>query len=100
MFGGDVAMLTEMQGSVRMVASLAQRKLGYLDRVPYLLSRLGQKGVAKRVLEQYAEGDPNKHHRLTHHFLRDGSELRAQIQDMAENDDTFTGHPLLRCVGA
>lgn len=62
-------------------------KVGYLDKVPYLLARLHEPGVRARCLDQFGLVDPDGHHRLTRWFLDadhpDG--LRQDVDRMHED---------------
>lgn len=82
----------DCQACVRSVFEMATRKLSFLDRVPYLLSRLGEPGVRRRCEEQWSSCPPEKHHRVTRQFFegplvgdikaiqKDGSGVSARLQ--------------------
>ena len=51
--GGDMAFWSEVQGCVRATVALAQEKIQFLDKVPYLLVRLGEEGIKRKALYQF-----------------------------------------------
>lgn len=86
----------ELQGCVRAAFHLGSRKVAYLDKVPYLLARLGEPGVRGRCLEQWSACPPEAHHRVTREFLDPRGALRRWVDGMAADG---TMHPnLLREV--
>ena len=69
-----------IQAAVRSVYAQARQKLRHLDRIPYLLCRLEEPGVAARALVQFGEG--RDHHRISAQFLSpDG--LRHDVEQLA-----------------
>lgn len=74
---------TELQGCVRTSYHLASRKLLFLDRVPYLLARLGEPGVRERCVQEWEACEPRGRHRVTREFLQPGGPLRGYIVAMA-----------------
>lgn len=81
------------QGALRGMVHLGRTKLGYLDKVPWLLSRLPERGIRAKCLEQFAAAPAHRHHRVTRQFLEPGSELYMQV--MAMTDEGEMG-PLLK----
>ena len=55
--------LSEAQGSVRSCHAFGYESFGYLDKVPYLTSRLNQPGVAARAVVQFDSVDEALHNR-------------------------------------
>ena len=94
----DRAHLQAAQGVVRSTFGLCMRKCEYLDRLPFLLARLGHDSVKARVLAQFAEADVSEHHAVTLHFLLPGSELRQQLDELPEGPYDLP-NPLKRCQG-
>jgi hypothetical protein len=74
------AALVQLQGRIRFAFFLELRKFRRLDRLPYLLCRLAEPGVAARCIEQWDSADPREHHRVTRRFVMEGGALRADIQ--------------------
>lgn len=70
----------ELIASVRGVFQFGMMRLQWLDRIPWLLSRLAEPGVAARCLQQYHEGPGDRHHRVSHEFLQPGCRLRQHIE--------------------
>ena len=60
----------------------ARLRIAPLDRVPYLLCRLEEEGVAARCVEQWEELPEDAHHRVTAEFLKPGNQLRKDIDDI------------------
>jgi len=56
-------------GTVRAVKLDAERRLEFLDRIPWLCSRLHELGVASRCLAQWEQASPAEHHRVSAEFL-------------------------------
>lgn len=81
-YGGGQLFLDQVQGCARKAFAIAVQKLDHLDKLPFLLARLGEPGVRGRVLYQYSEAPPERHHRLTNDFLAEGSSLRAAVDAM------------------
>lgn len=52
-FGGDVAMWQECQGMVRFTFVYGKEKSAFLNKVPYLLAKLGEACLADRSLRQW-----------------------------------------------
>lgn len=74
--------LGELQGTVRLVHVLLDRKFLYLSRIPYLLLRLPEAGVRDECIRQWLSADAASHHRVSREFLEDGSPMRQSIDDM------------------
>ena len=83
-FGSGPVFFQQYIGCVRLTALLGEQKLVWADRLPYLLTRLDEAGVKDRCLEQYANGVPGTHHRVTEEFLQPGSRLRHDIDNMGD----------------
>ncbi len=66
-------------GAVRLVAGVGREKLAYLDRVPLLLARIQEPGVAVRCTKEFDATDPARRDFISEHFLAPGSTLRSQI---------------------
>lgn len=73
----------EMVGCVRASFHLALRKVAFLDKVPYLLARLGEPGVRDRCLSQWAACPADEHHRVTREFLHPEGGLRCDVEAMS-----------------
>lgn len=85
LFGDGVDTLNEDLAAVRRTWERAHRKIKHLDRIPHLLCRLDRTGVAKRCLEQFAEVEPPKHHRVSTAFLEEGTDCRRDIEAIRPN---------------
>lgn len=79
-FGCGQDFWTATQGCVRSTFGLAAEKLQYLDRIPWLLCRIDQAGVARRCIEQYDSVAPEYHHRVSTEFLGHGTSMRSEIE--------------------
>ena len=75
----------DMQAAVRAAFILATKNIDFLDRVPYLLAKLGEDGIKAKCLAQYNSCAPIRHHRVTLEFLAVGSPLREDIDKMGED---------------
>ena len=68
-------------GCVRSTFLIGARKFHFLDRLPWLLCRLDRPGVRDRVLAQWLEVAPERHHRVTRNvmalFLADLTDIDA-----------------------
>jgi hypothetical protein len=71
------AALIELQGCIRATCHLARRVFAWLDRLPYLLARLGEPGVARRCVEQWESCRADEHHRVSRKYM--AGALRADI---------------------
>ena len=85
-WGGSRAFLVSLQAMVRAVFSRSHQKIAFLDRIPLLIGRLGEPGVRKRILDQYAEQPKENHNKVSIEVLEPGSEGRRDIEAMP--DDT------------
>ena len=75
----------EMQAAVRASFRIAEQKIAFLDRIPYLLARLGEPGVRARCLEQWGRCAADEHHRVSKEFLDPTGELRRGIDEMTDD---------------
>ena len=66
---------------VRGVFLLGSRKLAHYNELPYLLARLREPQVAKRVRELWAARPQMEHHRVTRSFMNNVAEDLAAIHD-------------------
>ena len=73
---GDRGLL-ECQGCVRGAVALARMKFQWADRLPYLLARLHEPGIARRCQEQWLSVPPAQHHRVSRYFMEGA--LRQEI---------------------
>lgn len=64
--GGDLGAPTQFEACVRGADKLPMRKVGFLDRLPYLLARLGELHVRSRCGDSVAE----RPHAVAHRQLR------------------------------
>ena len=71
--------LASAVGAVRLVVGVGRKKLAYLDRVPLLLARIQEPGVAVRCTQEFDATDPARRDFVSEHFLAPGSTLRSQI---------------------
>lgn len=83
-FDLDLDLWGECQGAVRFTHILAQEKSSFLDKVPYLLSRLPEAGVRDRCIEQFDAIIASRHHRVSRSFLDPAypGSLRGDIEAM------------------
>ena len=58
------AEILHLQGCVRSIYALTLLKLDCSNKLPFLLARLGQPGVARACLDQWRAAAPNRHHRM------------------------------------
>lgn len=77
--------LLDFQACVRGTYELALRKLGFLDKIPYLLARLADPGVRDRCVAQWAACAPEGHHRVSHEFLSPTGALRPLVDAMRQD---------------
>lgn len=79
---GGASLWLDCQACVRSVYEMATRKISFLDRIPYLLARLGEPGVRRRCVEQWESCSAEKHHRVSREFME--GELRGHIDAMSD----------------
>lgn len=96
-FGGDAELWAECQGAVRFTCGLAREKVAYLEKVPYLLTRLPEAGVRARCLAQFDSVPPEKHHRITRWFL-DPNHPKSLRQAVDEMNDSGKMSPTLQAA--
>ena len=91
-FGAEAspALLREAQGLWRRTVAALKVKVAFLDRVPYVLARVGEPGVRDRVLQQWDSRPPTHHDSVTRHFLEGDlgdafREMREDASDAADN---------------
>lgn len=84
---------TVAQGCVREVCRLGFVKVRFLDTIPWLLARLPEAGVRDRCIEQYGQGRPGTHHRVSLLFLSPDGPLRSEVDQMG-SDGTSMGERL------
>lgn len=86
----------EAQGCVRAAYALAQDKMLYLNRLPYMLCRLDRPGVRDEALAQYARAPARDHHKVTNEFLGASSRLRVDVLRLSADGSGCT--PALRAA--
>ena len=96
---GQHAGLMQLQACVRFVVILGRRKFQWLQRLPYLLVRLGDPGVAAECKRQWLAAPPADHHRVTQRFMAEGSRF-AEAIDRIQPDGTGMDELLSREVDA
>lgn len=79
-WGMDYAFLLTAQASIRGAFALSVEKLSFLDRLPYLLFRLRQPGIAQRALGEFDRTPEASHHRVSVLFLGASSRLRREVE--------------------
>ena len=101
-FDGDVVLWQSAQGAVRALHALAVRKLDYLDKVPFLLSRLDEPNIKEKCLRQWESCSITQHHRVTRHFLEPGhrSGLREKVDRCIAADGSINDFELRKEVRA
>ena len=83
---GNVDFFRKIQGCVRAVVSRGRLKIRHLDRIPFLIAKLGYvQGARARCIEQY--GDGVGHDRVSDLFSKSGSPLLAAITAMEHDLD-------------
>lgn len=87
-FDVPFASLAALQSCVR--ATLAFQKVSYLDRLPYLLVRLDTLGIRDECLRQWNACAPEKHHRISRHFLEPRGCLRNSIDAFDDKGGNFS----------
>lgn len=98
-FNKNLEALSAAQGGCTMVHRLAQRKLQYLDCIPWLLGQLGRAGVRKRVIQQWDAHPPHRHDPVSVHFLSPAGDLRQHIDSLPDGDVSELPLPLRRFRG-
>ena len=89
--------LLQQQGAIRATYHLFHRKFRWLDRLPYLLVRLAEPGIARRCLEQFDSCSVEEHHRASIKFLGEQSQLRGDILQIAP-DGSAISHRLSAAI--
>jgi len=74
------AFLDQIQGSVRQIVAMGREMFIFLDRIPYLIARLAEPGVAARALEQFDSTPESAQNRSSVAvFSREQPSLRADV---------------------
>ena len=81
-FEDDVNFLAEATGGVRMVVRLAKEKMAWLNKLPYIICRLGVPGVRDVALAQFDSAPLERHHRLTVMVMSLDSQLGQDVRAM------------------
>jgi len=95
-FGGSANFLGTIQGSVRRVFVLGGRHCDVWNRIPFLFGRLDKPGVRDLCLAQYSEALPADHNDVSNQLLAEGSELRADFENM--NNDGSGMSPAIETI--
>lgn len=83
-FADDQQLATECLATVRYAVALSKRKMLWCDELPYILSRLGEAGIAQRALELYDAVSEDEHLPITRKFLSPDSPVRAAVEACPE----------------
>ena len=75
--------LLELQLCVRTSVHLANLRFDYLQKIPWLLSRILEPGIREQCLDQWDSCSPDGHHRTSVRFLSPGSPLRRAIDELS-----------------
>ena len=81
-WGLGLEFVLALQACVRGAFALAREKIGFLNKLPYLLFRLREVGIARRCVEEFDRTPIEAHHRVSVAFLRLGSPLRAAMEQI------------------
>lgn len=92
--------LLELQGVIRATHLRGRRKFAWMGRLPYLLCRLDQPGVRDQCLQQWEATEEQHHHRVSIAFLKEGSAMRRDIDDMPANGMSESLQAAVQGLGA
>ena len=71
-FGTTQGELIDLQRCARAAFVIGHKKTEYLRKIPVLFCRLFEDGVKDMILAQWASCRPDKHHKLSRHFMLPG----------------------------
>jgi len=81
-YGGNAALLVQVQGCMRAVFAFGSEYIAPLNKVPYLLARLREPGVRDEAVRQYNAVAEALHDDTTVHYLSPSRFVRAEIDAM------------------
>jgi hypothetical protein len=81
-FEGDTSLADMAQGVIRAAFSLAMRKIGHLNKIPWLFARLAEPCVRDEVIAQFDSKPIARHHNLSVFLCKPGSSNRALLMQI------------------
>ena len=84
-----LADLLALQGCVRGTIVLGRKKLEFLTKLPFLLTRLRCPGVRDECVRQWNSAPARVHHALSALFMDPGGRLRGELDDMSAAGDNI-----------
>ena len=82
-FGGSVELLQESQGCIRSIVVLGRAKRRHYSRIPWLLARLEEPGIAAECTRQFNAVPEASHKSVSKQFKAAGSRLRPMVDNIA-----------------
>ena len=85
-FGGNVELLQESQGCIRSIVVLGRARTRHYSRIPWLLARLEESGIAAECTRQFNAVPEASHESVSKEFMAAGSRLRPMVDNIAPDE--------------